>query len=99
MFLDNYISQINYLCRQNSVKTLYAFGSVLSDRFTADSDIDLIIDIDSNDPIDYSEKYFNVSFGLQDLIKRPIDLLEEKTIRNKYLRAELDKTKTLIYGW
>ena len=99
MFLDNYIHEIEKLCEQNTVRTLYAFGSVLTDRFKNESDIDLIVDINADDPLDYGEKYFALKFSLQDLLKRKIDLLEDKMIRNKYLKLEMDKTKSMIYGW
>ncbi|MFA5046232.1 MAG: nucleotidyltransferase domain-containing protein [Paludibacter sp.] len=54
MYLDKYSKEINDLCLQNKVKSLYVFGSVLTDQFTNKSDIDLVVDIDSNDPFDYA---------------------------------------------
>ena len=59
-------------------------GSVLTDKFNDKSDIDLLVDIDSNDPLDYADYYFNLKFALQELIKRPIDLLESKAMKNPY---------------
>jgi uncharacterized protein len=50
MYLDNYTDEINNLCLKNKVKSLYVFGSVLTDRFSEKSDIDPVVDIDSNDP-------------------------------------------------
>lgn len=98
MYLDNYIGEIKKICRDNGVAKLYAFGSVLTDRFSDSSDIDLLIDIHSSDPFDYSEKYFSLFYALQELLKRPVDLIEDRGIRNKYLRAEIDSTKKIIYG-
>ena len=98
MYLDKYSNEINNLCLQNKVKSLYVFGSVLTDGFTEKSDIDLIVDIDSNDPFDYSESYFNLKFALQDLFRRPIDLLENKAIKNPYIRQNIDRSKSLIYA-
>lgn len=86
------------LCQQNKVKSLYVFGSVLTDRFSDKSDIDLIVDIDSIDPIEYADNYFNLKFALQDLFKRPIDLLENKAIKNPYVRQNIDNSKYLIYA-
>ena len=83
MYLDKYNAEINNLCLQNKVKSLYVFGSVLSDRFTDKSDIDLVVDIDSKDPFDYADSYFNLKFALQDLLKRPIDLLSRTHISVK----------------
>jgi predicted nucleotidyltransferase len=98
MYLDKYINEINTLCLQNKVKSLYVFGSVLTNRFSDKSDIDLIVEIDSNDPFDYADSYFNLKFALQDLFRRPIDLLENKAIKNPYIRKTIDGLKSLIYA-
>jgi uncharacterized protein len=98
MYLDKYSNEINDLCLQNKVRSLYVFGSVLTDQFTDKSDIDLIVDIDSNDPFDYADSYFNLKFALQDLFRRPIDLLENKAVKNPYIRQKIENTKSLIYA-
>ena len=98
MYLDQYSVEINKLCLHNKVKSLFVFGSVLSDRFTENSDIDLVVDIDSIDPFDYAEYYFNLKFALQDLFRRPIDLLENKALHNPYILQNIDRTKTLVYA-
>jgi len=98
MFLDSYTSEIKNLCIKNKVKSLYVFGSVLTNTFAEKSDIDLVVDIDSNDPFDYADNYFNLKFALQDLLKRPIDLLESKAIKNPYIRRNIDGSKSLIYA-
>jgi len=98
MYLESYISEIRLLCQKNKVKTLYVFGSVLTDRFTDKSDIDLIVDIDSNDPLEYSDFYFNLKFALEDLLRREIDLLEDRALKNPYLIDNINKSKTLLYA-
>ena len=74
------------------------FGSVLTKHFNTKSDIDLIVDIDSIDPMVYADNYFNLKFALQDLFQRKIDLLENKAIKNPYLRKNIDQSKALLYG-
>ena len=96
--LTRHKDQIGMLCRSNKVKSLFAFGSVLSDHFTPESDIDLVVDIDAKDPLTYSDHYFNLKFQLEQLFKREIDLLEQSTIKNPYLKQQIDETKVLIYG-
>jgi len=98
MFLDRYKIDIDGLCKQNKVKTLYVFGSVLTDKFNDKSDIDLVVEIGSDDPFEYADSYFNLKFGLQDLLKRQIDLLERKAIKNPYILQNIDNSKSLIYG-
>ena len=96
--IDQNINQIVQLCKINKVRSLFAFGSVITDKFRPDSDIDLVVDIDDNDPISYSNKYFNLKFQLEEILKRQIDLLEQKAIRNKFLKSEIERTKVQIYG-
>jgi predicted nucleotidyltransferase len=98
MDLKKHISDITILCRQNKVRTLYVFGSVLTDKFNESSDIDFIVEIDSDDPLEYAENYFNLKFALEEILKRQIDLLENKTIKNQYLKESIDKSKSLIYA-
>jgi len=98
MYLDKYKGDINKLCKKNRVKSLYVFGSVLTDKFNDKSDIDLLVDIDSNDPLVYADNYFNLKFALQELFKRPIDLLESKAMKNPYIIRNIDNSKFLIYG-
>jgi predicted nucleotidyltransferase len=98
MYLDNYITEIRKLCQQNSVRRLYAFGSVLTDRFNDKSDVDFLVDIEGENALERGEKYFNVLFALQDMLNRNVDLLEEKAIRNKYLKFEIDRTKQVLYA-
>ena len=96
--LEIYQDEINRLCETYKVKSLYAFGSVLTDKFKIQSDIDLIVDFTSMKVEDYADNYYDFKFSLQDVLKRPIDLLEEKAIKNPYFRESVSKQKQLIYG-
>jgi predicted nucleotidyltransferase len=96
--INTHIDQINKLCISNKVKALFAFGSITTDRFRSDSDIDLIVEIDEKDPLSYSDYYFSLKSELENLLRRHIDLLEQKAIKNPFLKSEIDQTKVLIYG-
>lgn len=97
-FLNQYNAQIVDLCRRYSVERLFAFGSVLTDRFNDESDVDLIVDIADESPLEYADNYFNLKFGLSDLFGRPVDLLENKALRNAQMRKHIDESKQLIYA-
>jgi predicted nucleotidyltransferase len=96
--IQKYSQQIEALCILHNVKTLFAFGSVLSDKFNSNSDIDMIVDIADNDPFTYTDNYFDLKFKLENLFNRPVDLLENKALKNPYLKKEIDTTKVLVYG-
>jgi hypothetical protein len=94
----DHIEQIRQLCLANQVKTLFAFGSIVTEKFSEDSDIDLVVDIAEKDPFLYSDKYFQIKYDLIDILGRKIDLLEEGAISNPYFKEELERTKVLIYA-
>ncbi len=93
------IKQIQELCKASKVKSLFAFGSVTRDDFTENSDIDLIVDFEEKDPFKYTDLYFGLKSKLEDLLKRQVDLLEERGVKNKLFREQLDITKIKIYGY
>ena len=97
-FFTPYNEQINNLCRQHNVNKLFAFGSVLTDRFSEKSDVDLIVDFDRQTVKDHFTNYFDFKYSLENVFKREVDLLEEQPIRNSYLRRNIENSKTLIYG-
>lgn len=96
--LEKYRSDIGKLCKNHKVKKLYAFGSVLTDKFSPDSDIDLIVDFDPIDVANYADNYFDFKFSLQDILNHPIDLLEEKAIKNPYFKQAITQKRQLVYG-
>jgi len=96
--ITKHLDQINKLCNSNKVKTLFAFGSVTTENFRPDSDIDLVVDISEMDPLLYSDNYFSLKTQLENLFQRHIDLLEQKAIKNPFLKHQIDQTKVLIYG-
>jgi len=86
------------LCKAHNVKYLYAFGSSVSEKFDPiKSDIDLLVEIDSNDPLDRGEKLLSLWDLFEGFFKRKVDLLTDSSIRNPFLRKSIDSTKVLIY--
>jgi len=96
--MNSKLKQITELCREHKVKNLFAFGSVVRKDFNTGSDVDLLVDFNENDPIQYSNLYFNFKESLENLLKRKIDLLEERAIKNPFFKQELEQTKVKIYG-
>ncbi|GGC08635.1 nucleotidyltransferase family protein [Dyadobacter sediminis] len=96
--LGKYKATITKLCKAHKVKSLYAFGSVLTKNFTDESDIDLIIDFLDMEVEDYADNYFDFKFSLQEIFKRPVDLLEEKAIKNPYFLQNINQQRQLVYG-
>ena len=96
--LETYLKDIEKLCKAHNVKSLYAFGSVLTDSFNEQSDVDLVVDFANVKLENYADNYFDFKFSLQDILQKPIDLLEEKAIKNPYFRQSINQQRQLIYG-
>lgn len=96
--LQLYKPEIIKLCEIYKVKSLYVFGSVLTENFKTDSDIDLIVEFKNMELEDYADNYFDFKFSLQDVLKRPVDLLEDKAIKNPYFRKSVNEKRQLVYG-
>ncbi len=94
------LKKIIDLCRKHKVKTLAAFGSILTDRFNDESDVDLLVDFEpvDLDTFDYVTNYFNLRDSLEELFKRTVDLIEYGDELNPIFRTSVDKRKLIIYG-
>ena len=94
------MAQIVALCEKHKVVQLFVFGSILTDKFNKDSDVDFTVIVDRNSlpVLVYGENYFEFKFALEDLLQRPVDLVEYNAVKNPYFKEELDETKQLIYG-
>jgi predicted nucleotidyltransferase len=96
--LENRRKEIVEICQALSIKRLYAFGSVVTNRFRDDSDIDFLVSFTDNLSIDeYTKNYFDLHYKLRDLFKREIDIVTERTLSNPYFIESVNESKQLIY--
>ena len=90
---------IHILCEKHKVKELYVFGSAVSNRFTEESDVDLIVKFKTHVPVEeYADLYFDLAENFESLFKRKVDLMTDKTIGNKFLKQSIDESKQVIYA-
>jgi predicted nucleotidyltransferase len=86
------------LCKSHDVKTLYAFGSSITNNFNEESsDIDLLVEIDTKDPMKRGENLIDLWDKFERIFKRKVDLLTNSSIKNPILRKNIDASKILIY--
>ncbi len=95
--IEKNIDSLIRLCKQHKVKELYIFGSILTSKFNKDSDIDMLVQFDNVDILEYADNYFDFKEKLENLLGREIDLLENQAIRNPIFRKILDREKKIVY--
>ena len=86
------------LCRLHKVREMYAFGSVLTDAFTSESDIDLLVNIDEPDPIRRGKLILSLYNNTGKVLNRKIDLLTIDSIKNSFLEEYIGTNKQLVYS-
>lgn len=91
-------TKISELCELHGVRKLYAFGSVLSNNFNENSDIDLLVDFKSSPKTDPFLNFFDFIYSLEELFGRKVDLVDETALTNKCFKDNIFASRKLIYG-
>jgi uncharacterized protein len=98
LLTDN-LSEVIKTLKMHRVKKAYAFGSVCTNKFNVESDIDFLIDFEEGlDPLEQGEHWWSIQEKLEDMLGRQIDLVSEKSLKNPYFIEELLEKRQLIYG-
>lgn len=98
LILENRKEDLKIICQALKIKKLYVFGSVVSDKFTVNSDIDFLISFADTLTIEeYTNNYFLLHYKLRELFNREIDIVTERTLSNPYFIESINETKELIY--
>ena len=97
------LQRIIDLCRKHKVKSLAVFGSILTDRFNDNSDVDLLVDFEDYDhdnpqEFDYVSNFLDLQDSLESILKRKVDMVVTSALRNKYFINNVNRTKQVIYG-
>jgi uncharacterized protein len=95
--VEENINELIDLCKQHKVLELFIFGSILTNKFNDNSDIDLIVQFDHIDLLEYFDNYMDLKEKLEILLGRPVDLLENQAIHNPIFRKVVDRNKKLVY--
>jgi len=95
--IDTNRDKLNNLCEKHNVKELYLFGSILTNRFMDSSDIDILVQFGAVKLELYVDNYFDFKEELELLFKRPVDLVENQSIKNPVFRKVVDREKQLVY--
>jgi len=68
------------LAERFGVRRLALFGSMARGTARPDSDVDVLVDFDGPAT---SRRYFGVQFYLEDMLRRPVDLVTQAALRER----------------
>lgn len=98
-FIENHLIGIRELMQKHRIKRAYIFGSSVKGDFTDKSDVDFIVDIDDTiEPVKLGGHLWDLTFELEELLGRKVDLLTSRSLKNPYFIEEINESKQLIYG-
>lgn len=94
------IDKIIALCKKYKVAKLWVFGSILTPRFNDDSDVDFLVDFDEKniELLDYADNFFDFIHEIEAVMGRKVDMVVNKSIKNRFFRAEVDENRKLLWS-
>ena len=96
--IDKHHEALVALCRKYHVERLDVFGSAARGDFVKSSDIDFLVEFDSEVTQRRFDNYFELHRALEKLFARPIDLVEPGGLRNPYFIRQVNQTRKQIYA-
>src|SRR5215216_334845 len=86
-------------CRKWGIRELALFGSVLTDEFRPDSDVDVLITFSDPAPDlgPWGEHLDAMREELEAMFGRRVDLVQKKLVRNPFRRHHILTTRRIIY--
>lgn len=97
--IEDQRSQVAELCRRLRVRRLELFGSAARDDFDPTrSDIDVLVEFEPDSSVPALEAYFGLKEALEALFGRRVDLVMPGAIKNPYIKADIDRSRRLLYA-
>ena len=98
-YIDDRRAALEELCRPYRVRRLFLFGSAVRDDFDPGrSDVDLLVEFEPMPAGGYADAYFGLREALEALFGREVDLVALSALSNPYMRADIERTRTLLYA-
>ena len=97
--IENKISEIISLCKLHHVTSIAVFGSAAKDTMHLGSDVDFLVQFsDDIDVLDYADNYFNLLENLETIVGKKVDLISIKSLKNKILIEDIERSKIVLYA-
>jgi len=86
------------LCRRHHVVRLDVFGSLVAGDFNESSDIDFLVEFDTDVNRRRFDNFFELLRAMELLFNRRVDLVEAGGLRNPYFIKRVNETRRPIYA-
>ena len=89
--------RIAEFCRKWRVTEFSLFGSVLTEQFGPDSDVDVLVSFEPDAPWGLYE-LVDMREELMEIFGRNVDLVEKEGLRNPFRRSSILRTREIIHA-
>ena len=94
--IEQFRQRIQKICRDLSLERLDIVGSAAREDFSADSDVDVLVNFGKDEGL--FSRYFDLKERLEEIFERPVDVIEERAVKNPYFKRMIEKDRIKIYG-
>ncbi len=97
--LENQHEQIAAACVRHGVLRLDVFGSAVHGDFRpGDSDVDLLVEFCPMETYARVDAYFGLFDDLRGILGIEVDLVMVDAVKNRYIAADIERTKQVLYA-
>lgn len=94
--IHQFRERVRTVCRDLSLQWLDIVGSAARDDFSDESDVDVLVSFRGDEGL--FGRYFDLKERLEEIFERPVDVIEERAIKNPYFKRAVEKDRIRIYG-
>jgi len=85
------------LCEKYCINELSIFGSSIQDKFTEDSDVDILVSFNKDSKISLFD-IMDLENEFSILLKRDVDIVEKESLINPIRKKNILTTREIIYA-
>ncbi|SDG42763.1 hypothetical protein SAMN04487996_118165 [Dyadobacter soli] len=93
--MEQIIQKAAQFFRDKPVKRAYLFGSAARGERTAESDVDILVDLDYENGADFFA-FIDMQEALTELLQTKVDLVSSNGL-SSFIKPQIDQEKQLIY--
>ncbi|HQY66235.1 MAG TPA: nucleotidyltransferase domain-containing protein [Pyrinomonadaceae bacterium] len=94
--IEKFRDRVQLICRELRLQRLELVGSAARSDFSEQSDIDVLVSFSGDDRL--FDRYFELKERLEKVFERPVDVIEERAVKNPFFKKTIERDRVTLYG-
>ena len=94
--IEKFRDRVQLICRELRLQRLELVGSAARSDFSEQSDIDVLVSFSGDDRL--FDRYFELKERLEKGFERPVDVIEERAVKNPFFKKTIERDRVTLYG-